>query len=100
MVSMSPASGGFGGVGVGVGFGRQGGGGGGKSFTLCPSTAGTDRKRASTPIRNAGRKSYVSSRKIIFAPSSLSHAAKFAGRHFSLSYRFSDGMIHDALVPR
>jgi len=34
------------------------------------------------------------------APSSLSHTAKSRGGHVCLSYRFSDGMIHDSLVPR
>src|SRR6185369_2873013 len=63
ITSITSGSAGFG---VGVGFGFQTGGGGGKSLTDCACTAGADRKMASTPIRNAGHKSFFSTPRIIF----------------------------------
>jgi hypothetical protein len=56
----------------------------------------TDRKRASTPKRNAGREKFLLTPKVILTPSSLYHAASVLA---FLSYRFGGGMIHDSLVP-
>src|SRR6185503_6012053 len=99
MISVASIVGGSTGLGVGVGFAFQTGGGGGRSFVLCARAVGTDRKMASTPIRNTGHNLFSAPKIIIDTLESLNHAAN-AGLHVSLSYRFYDGMIHDSLVPR
>src|SRR5215213_5867646 len=88
------------GFGVGVGLALQSGGGGGMSLTVCPCVVGVDRKMASTPIRNAGHKSFFSTPRIIFDTLRAVSCRQSAGLHVFLSYRFSDGMIHDSLVSR
>jgi hypothetical protein len=54
---------------------------------------------ASTPIRNTGHNLFSAPKIIIDTLESLNHAA-MCWPACSLSYRFSDGMIHDSLVPR
>jgi len=88
------------GFGVGVGFAFQGAGGGGKSLTPWPWAIGVDRKRASTPIRNAGPKNFFSTPRIIFDTLRVCLMPPGCWPACFLSYRFSDGMIHDSLVPR
>src|SRR6185436_19189703 len=89
------------GFGVGVGFAFQSGGGGGISLTVfCPCTIGADSKTASTPIKNAGPKSFFSTPDIIFDTFEPCIIPPVAGCTSYLSYRFCDGMIHDSLVPR
>src|ERR1043165_8404779 len=89
------------GFGVGVGLGLQGGGGGGMFLIppCCPNTVGTDRKMASTPIRNAGHKCFFSTPNLILDTLESVSCRRCWLRVF-LSYRFPDGMIHDSLVPR
>src|SRR5262249_40019707 len=61
---------------------------------------GTDRKMASTPIKNAGHKIFSLTPNFIFDTLESVSCRQTAGLHVYLSYRFPDGMIHDSLVPR
>src|ERR1044072_7180289 len=87
------------GFGVGVGFAFQSGGGGGRSFVPCARAAGTDRKMASPPRRNTGHNLFSAPEFIIDTLESLI-MPPMCWLTCSLSYRFSDGMIHDSLVRR